>query len=190
LDDALGIGGLPRGKVSEFVGARTSGKTTLALNCLAQAQSGGGMVSYVDPEHGFDPEYAHRCGLDLDRLIVGTPDDEAEALAMTEALAGSKRCAAVVLDWTGISNGRNHLPNRLGISLAHTEAVLIVLRDWDDPARHSPATHQASVRIGVRLMRWQRRAGDITGCQICVEVLKNRFARPGRRAHIALTLDA
>ena len=87
LDRVLEIGGLPKGRVCEVLGPTTSGKTTLALTFLAQAQRDGGQVGYIDQAIGIDPGYAHRCGLDLSRLLVGMTPDLPEALSMLEALA-------------------------------------------------------------------------------------------------------
>ena len=98
LDDALRIGGLPKGKISELVGLPTSGKTTLALKFLVQAQAGGAQVAYIDQARFFDADYAHRCGIDLSRLLVGAPYGLTEALATTEALVHSGSLAALVFD--------------------------------------------------------------------------------------------
>jgi recombination protein RecA len=152
LDRALGIGGLPRGRVCELVGPATSGKTTLALKFLAQAQAGGGQhggrqqvggqqvarqhVGYVDQALYFDPDYAYRCGLDLSHLLVGTAHDLHEALAMTEALAHNGGLAALVFDalsflWTDpiAASLLAATLNRLPAALARSGTVLLVLHD-------------------------------------------------------------
>ena len=136
LDQALGIGGLPKGKVCELVGPATSGKTTLALKFLAQAQANGGQVAYIDQALHFDPDYAYRCGLDLSRLVVGTSFDLQESLAMTEALARSSSLSVLVFDaldflWTDLKAA--HLLaatlNRLPAALAHSGTILLVLHE-------------------------------------------------------------
>jgi recombination protein RecA len=143
LDRALGIGGLPRGRVCELVGPATSGKTTLALKFLAQAQKAvagqqvvGQQVGYVDQALYFDPDYAYRCGLDLSRLLVGKAHDLQEALAMTEALARNGDLAALVFDalsflWTDpvAASLLAATLNRLPAFLARSSTTLLVLHD-------------------------------------------------------------
>ena len=177
LDRALGTGGLPKGKVCELVGPATSGKTTLALKFLAQAQAGGGQVAYVDQALYFDPDYAHRCGVDLSHLLVGTTHDLQEALAMTEALARSGGLAALVFDaleflWTDpvAASLLAATLNRLPAALARTGMVLLVLHELPtggSPTGGSPAlstlAHTATVRLQVVRERWLRRHGDVRG---------------------------
>jgi RecA/RadA recombinase len=136
LDRALGIGGLPKGKVCELVGPATSGKTTLALKFLVQAQAGRGQVGYIDQALYFDPDYAYRCDLDLSRLLVGTTHDLQEALAATEALARSGGLSALVFDaldfvWTD-PEAASHLAailNRLPAALARSGTTFLVLHE-------------------------------------------------------------
>ena len=89
LDMALGIGGLPRGRIVEIYGPEASGKTTLALHCIAEAQKGGGEVAFIDVEHALDPVYAKALGVDIDSLLVSQPDTGEQALEICEALAAS-----------------------------------------------------------------------------------------------------
>ncbi|UCC65454.1 MAG: hypothetical protein JSV36_10595 [Anaerolineae bacterium] len=206
LDSALGIGGLPKGRVSELVGLPTSGKTTLALKLLSQAQADGGQVGYVDQAHYFDPDYAHRCGLDLSRLLVGSPLDLREALAMTESLARSGGLSALVFDalevlWTDPDAARRLAAalNRLTARLAHSGTVLLFLHaspaspGKDPSTAGSPAlsalAHYASVRLQVTRERWLRRGGDIRGYEARVKVLKNRLGPAGRTATIAIEFN-
>lgn len=187
LDRALGIGGLPRGTVCELVGPATSGKTTLALKFLAQAQAGGGQVGYIDQALYFDPDYAHRCAVDLSRLVVGTTHDLAEALAATEALARSGGLTALVFDafdflWTDPQAAAQlaAVLNRLPSALARSGTVLLVLRESStgtSPAL-SALAHYAAVRLQVVRERWLGHHGDVRGYAARVEVLKNRAA-PG-----------
>jgi hypothetical protein len=186
LDDALGIGGLPRGKIIEFLGHPTSGKTTLALKFLAQAQKQGQWVSYVDPENAFDPEYAHRCGLDLSRLVVGFPDDLTQTTAMAEALSAADGISAVVLD-----AGERRVPDATSLrriaSIARSGAVLIVLCDTDVA---SALPHFASIRLQVVRENWIWHHRDIQGYKARIDVLKSRFGPTGRSVLLSLTLDA
>jgi recombination protein RecA len=209
LDRALGIGGLPRGRVCELVGPATSGKTTLALKFLVQAQAGGtaeGRVGYVDQALYFDPDYAHRCGLDLSRLLVGRPQDVKEALAMTEALAHSGGLAALafdILDFTWTDSVAASLLaatfDHLTTALARSGTTLIVLHEspaGDAAPGSSPAlsalAHVAAVRLGVVRERWlysRRPHGDIRGYRARVEVLKNRFGPAGRSVSLAIEFN-
>jgi recombination protein RecA len=213
LDQALGIGGLPQGRVSELLGLPTSGKTTLALKFLAQAQVGGGQVGYVDQARYLDPDYAHRCGLDLSRLLVGTPYDLQEALAMTEALARGGGLAALVFDaldvfWSDAGAARFLIGtlNRLTAPLARSGTALLFLHaasQRDAPqspverqaaaSEDSPAlsalAHTASVRLQLTRERWLRRHGDIRGYEARVEVLKNRLGPAGRAVTLAIEFN-
>jgi recombination protein RecA len=200
LDRALGIGGLPRGKISELVGPATSGKTTLALKFLAQAQADGGQVGYIDQARYFDPDYAHRCDLDLSRLLVGRPYDLREALAMTESLGRSGSLSALVFDadaldflWTDpeATPQLAAFLDRLPAPLARSGMVFLLLHE--SPTGRSPAlsalAHYATVRLQVVRERWLRRHGDIRGYKARVEVLKNRLGPAGRTVTIAIEFD-
>lgn len=198
LDQALGIGGLPKGRVSELVGPATSGKTTLALKFLAQAQKSGGQVAYVDQARAFDPDYAHRCGLDLSRLLVVAPYDLPEALAMTEALAGSGGLEAVVFDGLDAIWGDAETVSllaacldRLAAPLARSGTVLLFLHGLapgKSPAL-SALAHHATVRLHIVRERWLRSHGDIRGYEARVEVLKNRLGPAGRTMTIIIEFN-
>jgi recombination protein RecA len=199
LDRALGIGGLPKGRVCEVAGPATSGKTTLAIKFLAQAQAPPGFqVAYIDQALYFDPDYAHRCGLDLSRLVVGQPSDPEEALAMTEALVRSGQLAALVFDaldffWTdpAIASRLAATLNRLPAPLARSGTILLVLHEALDSA--SPAlsalAHSAAVRLRVVREGWLHRQSDIRGYEARVEVLKNRLGPAGRVASIRIEFN-
>jgi RecA/RadA recombinase len=135
LDRALGIGGLPKGRITELIGSGTSGKTTLALKFLVEAQAGGHQVGYIDQARYFDPDYAHRCGLDLSRLLVGAPYGLQEALEMTRALVQSRSLSALVFDALDIfwvdADVALPLLNRLGPSLARSGTVLLFIHSSD-----------------------------------------------------------
>jgi len=98
LDMALGIGGIPRGRITEIYGPESSGKTTVALHIIAEAQKNGGEVAFIDAEHALDPIYARNLGVDIDRLVVSQPDDGEQALEITEALARSGAFDVIVID--------------------------------------------------------------------------------------------
>jgi recombination protein RecA len=189
LDQALVIGGLPKGKIAELVGLPTSGKTTLALKFLVQAQTDKNQVGYIDQARYFDPDYAYRCGLDLSRLVVGTPYDLQEALAMTETLVQRSNLAALLFDvqgtfWTDADAVRHltALLNRMTAPLARSGMTLLFLSDiaTDDTPILPALAHYASVRLRVIRERWLRLYSDIRGYEARVEVLKNRFGPSGR----------
>jgi recombination protein RecA len=198
LDQALGIGGLPRGTVCELVGPATSGKTTLALKFLVQAQAGGGQVGYIDQALYFDPDYAHRCALDLSRLVVGTTHDLSEALAATEALVRSGGLAALVFDafdflWTDPLAAAQLAAtlNRLPAALARSGMVLLVLHEssgGSSPAL-SALAHYAAVRLQVVRERWLEHQGDVRGYAARVEVLKNRAAPGPLPGAVTITIE-
>jgi recombination protein RecA len=198
LDQALGIGGLPKGRMCEVLGPATSGKTTLALKFLVQAQTGGGEVAYIDQALYFDPDYAYRCGLDLSRLLVGRTHDLREALAMTEALARSGGLAALVFDaldfvWTD-PDVASHLAatlNRLTPFLTRSGTVLLVLHEsaTDRSPALSALAHCAAVRLQVVRERWLEHHGDIRGYKARVEVLKNKVGLAGRTATISIEFN-
>ena len=98
LDMALGIGGIPRGRIVEIYGPESSGKTTVALHCIAQAQRAGGEVAFIDVEHALDPVYAEKLGVDIDSMLVSQPDSGEQALEIAEALARSGAIDCIVID--------------------------------------------------------------------------------------------
>ena len=208
LDEALGIGGLARGRVSEILGPATSGKTTLALKFLVQAQANEGQAGYVDCAHAFDPDYAYRCGLDLSRLLVATPQDLTEALITTEALTASGALAALVVDMTGGDMGTPLMAaclDRIVAPLARSGTALVFLRA--PVARVDPGlsalAHHATARLYITRERWLRPAqilmgrsaslrgehSDIRGYEGRVEVLKNRLGPAGRVVTIAIRFN-
>jgi len=198
LDSALGIGGLAKGRVSELLGPITSGKTTLALKFLVQAQSNGGSVGYVDYACFFDPDYAHRCGLDLSRLLVVSPYDLGEALAMTEALVGSGGLTALVFDgldalWNDAYSAQRLAAclDRLVAPLSHSGTTLLFLHA--PPKMGSPAlsalAHHATVQLHVVRDRWLRQHGDVRGYEAKVDVQKNRLGPAGRVVTITIKFN-
>jgi len=164
LDEALGIGGLARGRISELLGPATSGKTTLALKFLVQAQINEGHVGYVDYAHTFDPDYAHRCGLDLSRLLIAAPYDLPEALATTEALTASGALSALVVDMSCNDSMDATLfaacLDRIVVPLARSGTALLFLHA--PMARTDPGfaalAHHATVRLYIQRERWVRAA--------------------------------
>jgi recombination protein RecA len=195
LDNALCMGGLPKGKISEIVGLPTSGKTTLALKFLAQAQAGGAQVAYVDQARFFDADYAHRCGVDLSRLIVGKPYGLTEALATTEALVRNGSLAALVFDvMDGLWDDPHTVPqlasclSRLLAPLARSSIVLLFLHTAIQ-ARSTPLAHYATVRLRVAREQWLECHGDVRGYEAQVDILKNRLGPSGHKVTIAIEFN-
>lgn len=201
LDRALTIGGLPKGQVCELVGPATSGKTTLALKFLVQAQAGGGEVGYLDQVLYFDPDYAYRCGLDLSRLWIGRPQEVREMLAMAEALARSGGLTALAfdaLDWTWADPQASSLLaatfSRLPAALVRSGMVFLILHEspssgWSPSSAASVVARVAAVRLQVVREHWLRRGSDIRGYQARVEVLKNRFGAAGQKVSLAIEFN-
>ena len=100
LDLALGVGGLPRGRIVEIYGPESSGKTTLTLHCIAEAQKAGGVCAFIDAEHALDPGYARKLGANIDELLISQPDTGEQALEIAEALVRSNAVDAIVIDST------------------------------------------------------------------------------------------
>jgi recombination protein RecA len=198
LDTLLGIGGLPKGKIVELVGQGTSGKTTLALKFLAQAQQDDRSVGYIDQARYFDPDYAYRCGLDLSRLIVGTPYDVIEALAMVEALVKDGGLAALVLDtvdflWSDLSSAQ-HLNASLGrliVPLARSGTILIFLHDplAGEMQGLDILRHYASLRLEMVREDWHRHHGDVRGYKARIKILKSRFGPTGGTTAIEIKFN-
>ncbi len=125
LDAALGVGGLPRGRVVEIFGPESSGKTTLALHVLAQAQKAGGEVAFIDVEHALDPDYARALGVDIDNLLVSQPDTGEQALEITEALVRSGAIDAIVIDSVAAMVPRAEIQGEMGDSHVGLQARLM-----------------------------------------------------------------
>lgn len=198
LDDLLCIGGLPKGKISELIGFPTSGKTTCALKFLACAQDSGQQVGYIDQARYFDPDYAHRCGLDLSRLIIGAPYDATEALAMVEALVRNGNLAALVLDtadflWADARYAQQISDSlgRLSAPMARAGTVFLFLHDplAGEALALSTLKHYASVRLEVIRENWQRIHSDVRGYEARVKVLKNRYGPAGRMTTISIKFN-
>ena len=125
LDMALGIGGLPRGRIVEIYGPEASGKTTLALHCIAEAQKGGGEVAFIDVEHALDPVYAKALGVDIDSLLVSQPDTGEQALEICEALVRSGAIDAIVVDSVAAMVPRAEIEGEMGDSHVGLQARLM-----------------------------------------------------------------
>ncbi|HUJ47297.1 MAG TPA: recombinase RecA [Rhizomicrobium sp.] len=208
LDIALGIGGLPRGRVIEIYGPESSGKTTLALHVVAEAQKKGGIAAYVDAEHALDPVYARKLGVDIDELLISQPDTGEQALEITDTLVRSGGVDIVVVDSVAALTPRAELEGEMGDQLPGLQARLMsqALRKLTGSIAKSntivlfinqirmkigimfgnPETttggnalkFYASVRLDIRRIGSIKDRDEITGNQTRVKVVKNKVAPP------------
>jgi recombination protein RecA len=212
LDLALGIGGVPRGRVVEVFGPESSGKTTVALHMIAEAQKEGGTAAFIDAEHALDPTYASRLGVDIDNLIVSQPDTGEQALEITEALVRSGAVDIIVIDSVAALVPKAEIDGEMGdthvglqarlmsqalrklagvISKSNTVTVFInQLREKVGIMFGNPETtpggralkFYASVRLDVRKIETLRNGTDIVGSRTRVKVVKNKVAPPFKEA--------
>src|SRR6195952_4666226 len=210
LDIALGIGGLPRGRIVEIYGPESSGKTTLALHVIAEAQKAGGTAAFVDAEHALDPSYAHKLGVDLDELLVSQPDTGEQALEITDTLVRSGAVDIIVIDSVAARTPRAEIEGEMGDSLPGLQARLMsqalrkltasiskthTLVIFINQIRHkigvmygSPETttggnalkFYASVRLDIRRTGSVKLRDEIIGNNVRVKVVKNKVAPPFR----------
>ena len=212
IDYALGIGGVPRGRVVEIYGPEASGKTTLALQVIAQAQLRGGNAAFVDAEHALDPTYARRLGVDLDNLLVSQPDHGEQALEIVEVLVRSGGVDVVVVDSVAALVPRTEIEGDMGdaqvglqarlmsqalrkltgvVAKSHTCLIFInQLREKIGVMFGNPETttggralkFYASVRIDIRRIGAIKDADRVVGGRTRVKVVKNKLAAPFREA--------
>jgi len=212
LDIALGVGGLPRGRVVEVYGPEASGKTTLCQHVIAEAQKLGGICAFVDMEHALDPEYAARCGVDVENLYVSQPDTGEQALEIAEALIRSATMDVVVIDSVAALVPRAEIEGEMGDAHVGLQARLMsqALRKLSGVIKQtntvviftnqirmkigvmfgSPETTSggnalkfyASVRLDIRRIRSIKDAGEVTGNRTRVKVKKNKVAPPFRES--------
>ncbi|MBQ1351490.1 MAG: recombinase RecA, partial [Oscillospiraceae bacterium] len=212
LDLALGIGGIPKGRIVEIYGPESSGKTTLALHIIAQAQKLGGEAAFVDAEHALDPMYAGALGVDIDSLLVSQPDTGEQALEITESLVRSGAIDVVVVDSVAALVPRSEIEGEMGDafvglqarlmsqalrklagSISKTNCVVIFinqLREKVGVVYGNPEVttggralkFYASVRIDVRKIETLKSGSEIIGNRTRVKVVKNKVAPPFREA--------
>ena len=212
LDIALGIGGIPRGRIVEIYGPESSGKTTLALHAVAEAQKKGGEAAFIDAEHALDPVYAKKIGVDIDNLIVAQPDTGEQALEIAEALIRSGAIDIIVVDSVAAlvpkaeidgDMGDSHIGlqarlmsqalRKLAGAINKTNAVIIFinqLREKVGVMFGNPETtaggralkYYASVRMDIRRVENIKRDGEVVGSRTKVKVVKNKVAPPFREA--------
>src|SRR5947207_7926369 len=212
LDAALGVGGMPRGRVVEIFGPESSGKTTLALHVVAEAQQRGGMAAFVDAEHALDAAYAKRLGVDVDNLLVSQPDYGEQALEIAEALTRSNAVDVVVIDSVAALVPKAELDGDMGDSLPGLQARLMSqalrkltgivsksktclifinqIREKIGVMFGNPETttggralkFYASVRVDVRRIASIKDGDEVTGSRTKAKIVKNKVAPPFREA--------
>ena len=212
LDAALGIGGVPRGRIIEIYGPESSGKTTLALHILAQAQKQGGEVAFVDAEHALDPVYAAAIGVDIDSMLVSQPDTGEQALEITNALVCSGAVDAVVVDSVAALTPRAEIEGEMGDSfmglqarlmsqalrklagsISKTNCVVIFINQlrmkigvmYGNPETTTGGNalkFYSSVRLDVRRIEAIKNGSEVVGNRTRVKVIKNKVAPPFREA--------
>jgi recombination protein RecA len=212
LDLALGVGGIPRGRITEIFGPESSGKTTLCQHVLAEAQRRGGVVAFIDVEHALDPGYARSCGLDVDELLVSQPDTGEQALEITETLIRSGGVDCVVVDSVAALVPRAEIEGEMGDSFVGIQARLMsqALRKLTGAVSRSNTalvfTNQlrekigvmfgnpettpggralkfyASVRLDIRRIETIKTGTEAVGIRCRVKVVKNKVAPPFRVA--------
>ena len=211
LDVALGIGGIPKGRIIEIFGPESSGKTTLALHAIAEAQKKGGEAAFIDAEHALDPIYAKKLGVDIDNLIVSQPDTGEQALEIVEALVRSGAIDIIVVDSVAALVPKAEIDGDMGDSYIGLQARLMSqalrklagvlnksktaiifinqLREKVGVMFGNPETtggralkFYASVRLDIRRIESIKQDGEVIGNRTRVKVVKNKVAPPFREA--------
>lgn len=216
LDAALGVGGLPQGRIIEIFGPESSGKTTLALHVVAEAQKKGGICAYIDAEHAMDPEYAQKLGVNINDMLISQPDTGEQGLEIAESLVRSGKVAVVVIDSVAALTPKDEIEGDMGAHHVGKQARLMsqALRKMTGIVARSktivifinqirmqigvmfgnPETtpggkalkFYASVRIDIRRIAQIKKGEEVVGGRVRVKVVKNKVAAPFRQTEFDL----
>jgi len=216
LDDALGVGGLPQGRIIEIFGPESSGKTTLTLHVIAEAQKAGGICAFIDAEHALDPEYARNIGVKLDELLISQPDTGEQALEIVESLVRSGKISVVVIDSVAALTPRDEIEGEMGahhvgkqarlmsqalrkltaiVAKSHTIVIFInQIRMQIGVMFGNPETtpggkalkFYTSVRLDIRRIAQIKKGEEVVGGRHRVKVVKNKVAAPFRATEFDL----
>ena len=219
LDSAIGVGGIPKGRIVEFYGPESSGKTTLALHCVASAQKTGGVAAFIDAEHALDPIYARKLGVDLDGLLVSQPDSGEQALEICEMLVKSNAVDIIVIDSVAALTPKAELDGDMGQSHVGLQARLMSqgLRKLTGIVKKSNACivfinqirmkigvmfgnpetttggnalkFYASLRLDIRRGQPVKKGDEILGSDTKVKVVKNKMAAPFKVAEFQIMFN-
>jgi recombination protein RecA len=216
LDAALGVGGMPRGRIIEIFGPESSGKTTLALHVIAEAQKKGGICAFIDAEHAMDPEYSRKLGVKIDELLISQPDTGEQALEITESLVRSGKIDVIVVDSVAALTPKDEIEGDMGAHHVGKQARLMsqALRKLTSIVAKSktivifinqirmqigvsfgnPETtpggkalkFYTSVRIDIRRIAQIKKGDEVVGSRIRAKVVKNKVAAPFRQTEFDL----
>lgn len=215
LDHALGVGGLPRGRIVEIFGPESSGKTTLALHIVAEAQKLGGNCAIIDAEHALDPKYARNIGVDTKKLVVSQPNSGEEALQITQAMVKDGTFAVIVIDSVAALTPRSEIEGQIGDAhmasqarlmsqalrvltskISHTNTLVIFINQirtniggYGNPettAGGRALKFYTSVRIDIRRTATIKKGDESVGSQVKVKVVKNKVSAPFRDAEFQI----
>lgn len=216
LDIALGVGGMPRGRIVEIYGPESSGKTTLALHCIAEAQKKGGICAFIDAEHAMDPEYSKRLGVKIDELLISQPDTGEQALEIVESLVRSGKLDIIVIDSVAALTPRAEIESdmdtqhvgrqarlmsqalrKLTAITAKSKTIVIFINQirmqigvmFGNPETTpggKALKFYTSVRLDIRRIAQIKKGDEIMGGRVRVKVVKNKVAAPFRQTEFDL----
>ncbi len=208
LDHALGVGGLPRGRIVEIFGPESSGKTTLTLHVIAEAQKQGGICAFIDAEHAMDPEYARKLGVNIDELLISQPDTGEQALEIAETLVRSGKIDVIIIDSVAALTPKDEIEGEMGAHhvgkqarlmsqalrkltalVSKTKTVVIFINQirmqigvmFGNPETTpggKALKFYTSVRIDIRTIAKIKKGDDVVGSRTRVKVVKNKVAAP------------